>query len=63
MAGSGSDEILRARRKLLAYERTKFRLRQQMDRIDHELDVIKPLLSELERNAALGELPVYKVDD
>ena len=63
MAGTGSDELLRARRKMLAYERTKMRLKQQLERIDYELDVIKPMLMELERSVAMGELPDYKVDD
>ena len=57
------DELVRARRKLVALERAKFRLRQRLDAIDFELDVVKPLVKDLEGQAALGQLPEFRLED
>jgi predicted nucleic acid-binding Zn-ribbon protein len=57
-----SDELLRARRKVVAFERAKMRLRQQLERIDWELDELKPKVKDLEAAASRGELPEITVE-
>jgi hypothetical protein len=56
-------DVLRARRKLTALRRAEFRLRQRLDAIDFELDVLTPELEELETLAAIGQLPEFTVED
>jgi hypothetical protein len=57
------DEVKRVRAKYLAIKRTEWRLRQRLDTIDHEFDVIKPGLQALEQKiTVLGELPSFTVD-
>lgn len=64
MAGeSDTNELLRARRKKVALERAKFRLRQRFEAIDFELDVLQPQLEALEESAAQGQLPVISILD
>lgn len=58
-----SDELTRARRKLVALRRAEFRLKQRLDSIDYEIDVLKPQIEELDRRAAQGELPEFTVED
>lgn len=59
----GTDnELIRARRKLAAYERAKLRLRQRLESIDFELDELLPKLKDLEAAASRGELPEFSVD-
>jgi hypothetical protein len=57
-----ADELLRARRKLVALERAKFRLQQRLDAIDFELDVIQPEVKKLEEKAAKGQLPEFRAE-
>lgn len=57
------DDLIKARRKLAAIERAKFRLRQRLEAIDFELDVLKPELRELEELAAQGQLPEYSYEE
>lgn len=56
---TAGNELVRARRKLVAIERAKFRLQQRLEAIDYELDVLKPQIEELERQALQGELPEF----
>lgn len=53
------SELTRARRKLVAVERAKFRLRQRLEAIDFELDEVQPQVKALEKAAAKGELPEF----
>ena len=57
-----SDELVKARRKLVALRRAEFRLRQRFEAIDFELDVLKPEIEELEQKVAQGELPEFTVE-
>ena len=50
-------EQSRNERKLLAIERAKFRLKQRLEAIDYEFDIIKPLVMEFKGRAQLPELP------
>jgi hypothetical protein len=52
-----SVELIRAKRKTRAILAARFSLQRQLDRIDYDLDVIKPTLSEIEADAANGEVP------
>lgn len=54
-----NDELARAKRKTLAYERAKFRLQQRLDTIDWELDELQPKIKALEEAAANDELPEF----
>jgi hypothetical protein len=64
MAGQPTtDELLRARRKLVALERAKFALQQRFDKIDFEMDVIRPQIEALEEAAANGALPEITLED
>jgi hypothetical protein len=58
-----ADELVRARRKLAALRRAEFRLRQRMDAIDFELDVLQPQIRELEDAAAQGQLPEFSIGE
>ncbi len=58
---SDSDEVKRARAKFLAIERAKWRIKQRLDTIDHEYDVVRPGLLALEKRiTVLGELPTFE---
>ena len=50
-------EQSRNEKKLLAIERAKFRLKQRLEAIDWEYDVLKPLVGEFKGKAQLPELP------
>lgn len=56
-----TDELLRARRKLVALRRAEFSLQQRFDKIDWELDKLRGEISALESAAAKGELPEFAV--
>jgi hypothetical protein len=59
---SDPSEVKRARAKYLAVKRAEWRLRQRLDTIDHEYEVIQPGLAALEqRITVLGELPEFSV--
>jgi hypothetical protein len=56
------DEVKRVRAKYLAIKRAEWRLRQRLETIDHEFDVVKPGLQALEQKiTVLGELPTFTV--
>lgn len=57
-----SDELLRARRKLVALRRAEFALKQRFDKIDFEIDVLKEEVKALEK-LALDELPTFELGD
>ena len=58
------DEVKRARAKYLAIKRAEWRLRQRLDTIDYEYDVIGPGLRALEKRiTVLGELPEFTISD
>jgi len=50
-------EQSRNEKKLIAIERAKFRLKQRMEYIDFEYDVLRPVVSEFKAKARLPELP------
>lgn len=54
-----ADELLRARRKLVALRRAEYSLKQRFDKIDWELDVLREEIKALESAAAQGELPEF----
>lgn len=57
------DEVKRQRAKYLAIQRTKWRLKQRLDTIDFEFDIVKPGLEALEKRiTVVGELPEFTVD-
>lgn len=56
-----ADEIVRARRKLTTVRRAEFSLRQRLDKIDFELDILQPEIRALEDDAAKGHLPSFSV--
>lgn len=51
-------EVRRAKLKTAAQLRAKKMFEQNLERIDHRLDVIEPALQEIDARAAQGELPV-----
>ena len=61
---SDPDEVKRVRSKFLAIKRAEWRLKQRLESIDHEYDVIKPGLAALEqRITVMGELPTFSIVD
>lgn len=63
LVANANDDLLRARRKTVALERAKLRLKQRLEAIDFELDVIKPKVKALESAASRGQLPEFTVGD
>ena len=51
-------EVRRAKLKKAAQLRAQLMFKQNLERIDHRLDVIEPAQQEIEARAAQGELPV-----
>lgn len=51
-------EVRRAKLKRAAQLRAEKMFTQNLERIDHRLDVIEPALQEIDARAAQGELPV-----
>lgn len=59
-----SDELVRAKKKLVAIRRAEYRLKQRLESIDWEHDVLLPEVAELEHVAATQlELPEFTVVD
>lgn len=58
-----TDELLRARRKMVAYERARRRIIQRLADIDWELDELKPMIESLDEVSKRGELPSFEVRD
>lgn len=57
------SELRRARKKLLAVRRAEQRLRQRLEMIDWEEEVLLPQVEALESLVAQGELPEFSVVD
>src|SRR5579872_2965084 len=55
-------EVTRARQKLTAAFRAQFSLKQRFEKIDFELDVIKPRLKELDNDLTKGVLPEVSIE-
>jgi hypothetical protein len=53
-----SVQLIRAKRKTRAILSARFALQRQLDRIDYDLDVIKPTLAEVDEAAANGTIPI-----
>jgi hypothetical protein len=60
MSDDNSVELQRAKRKTRAVLGAQFALKRQLERIDYDLDVIKPTLAEVDEAAANGEIPVIE---
>ena len=58
MSDDNSIELARAKRKTRAILSARFALQRQLDRIDYDIDIVRPELSRIDEAAALGELPV-----
>ena len=56
-------EVTRARQKLTAAYRAQFNLKQRFEKIDFELDVLRPQLKELEAGLTQGLLPEFTIED
>jgi hypothetical protein len=57
-----SQDLNKAKRKLLAIRRAERRLQHRLDDLDWEFEVLKPELERLEEDAAQGELPEFVVE-
>lgn len=57
-----TDEVRRAKAKTAAVLRAQFNLKVALDRIDFKHDVIEPSLSQVETDAAAGQLPEFTVE-
>lgn len=61
---SDPDEVMKARRKLLAIRRAQRRLENRLADLDWEFEVLKPELRAFEKRiVTLGELPKFEVTD
>jgi hypothetical protein len=60
---SDANALLKSRRKLVALKRAEFALKQRFEKIDFELDVLRPQIEELESLAAQGQLPEFSIED
>jgi hypothetical protein len=56
-------EITRARQKMSAAYRARFGLQQRFEKIDFELDVLKPKLKALEQGLVQGLLPEFTIEE
>jgi hypothetical protein len=56
-------EVTRARQKLTAAYRAQFSLKQRFEKIDFELDTIKPALKQLETGLVQGILPEFTIEE
>lgn len=52
-----------AKAKFRAIKRAEMRLRQRLDMIDWEYDVLRPAVKELEAAATEGNLPTFELTD
>ncbi len=62
MAAQMSVELERALRKSKAVLSARFALKRAFDRIDYDLDVVRPAVSAIKNDAAVGELPEFVLD-
>ena len=60
MPDDNATELTRIKRKTRAILSARFALQRVLDRIDYDLDVIKPALAEVDDQAANGHLPVIE---
>lgn len=59
-----SNELERARKKLIAYRRAERRLQIALDNVDWELDVLRPEVEQMGAEAArLSEIPTFELVD
>lgn len=58
MSADNSTELVRVKRKTRAILAARFALQRVLDRIDYDIDVIKPTLASVEDDAANGKIPV-----
>ncbi len=64
VGSNDADEVKRARTKYLAIKRAERRLRNRLDDIDWEYEVLKPGLLALEQHITIvGELPEFTVTE
>lgn len=52
-----------AKEKYRAIKRAEMRLRQRLDMIDWEYDVLRPAVKELDKAATEGKLPTFELTD
>lgn len=52
-----SDSLTKTKAKLLAVRRAQWRLKQRLETIDFEHDVLRPEVEQLQKGALKGELP------
>jgi hypothetical protein len=57
-----SIEVQRALRKARAVLNARFALQRAFDKIDYDLDVVKPKINDLRADAAHGTLPAFVPD-
>ena len=57
-----SIEVQRALRKARAVLNARFALQRAFDKIDYDLDVVKPKINDLRADAAQGQLPAFVPD-
>jgi hypothetical protein len=62
MISENAVELERAIRKTRAILNARFALRRALQKIDFDLDVVKPALKEIRSDAAIGNLPVFELD-
>lgn len=56
------SELARAKKKLLAVRRAEMRLRQRLEMIDWEIDVLTVEVEKLNELAAKGQLPTFELE-
>ena len=57
-----SNELQRAKKKLLAVRRAERRLRHRLDDIDWEMDELLPEVEKLNELASQGQLPTFELE-
>jgi len=57
-----ADEVKRARNKLVAAKRAEFALKQRLEKIDFEIEVIQPAVQDFNEQAATGKIPTIRVE-
>lgn len=56
------DSLEKTKAKLLAARRAQWRLKQRLETIDFEFDVLKPEVEQLKAGATKGRLPQIEVE-
>jgi len=56
------DSLEKTKAKLLAARRAQWRLKQRLETIDFEFDVLKPEVEQLKTGATQGRLPKIEVE-